>query len=278
MKLDVCAYICVFNEEARIRYTLESFKWCNQIIVVDKNSEDHTREIAQSYGAEVYRMENMKSYDSSEFRFLKNCRCEWLMIVTASDIISPKLVFQIKNIIENDSEKYDSISIPYHRYILGIYNKRSPWYSENCLAVYKKDIVDVNLAGVHDAISIKHKKVYEIKFDGDNALSHLTHESVDVMMDRHLRYLRGEGMNYKEETMHPAFRPVWLCIKDCLLHKKSFLGGWDNVALLFSYLSYHLMSFVYKWESTRSHASDVYRSMREQNSMEWNEYYKSSSR
>lgn len=277
MKSKICAYICVYNEEARIGYTLNSFKWCDQIIVVDKNSNDHTREIASSFGVELYLMDHKNTYNASDdLQFLENCRCEWLMLVTASDIISPKLANQIKEIVDDNSSYYDSISIPYHRYVLGIYNKRSPWYSGNLIAVYKRSAVRINTSGVHDGISINHKSTYVIKFVGDNALLHLTHERVDTMMERHLRYIRTEGINYSERSMFPALKSVLRSFFDCFLSKKSFFCGWDGIALMFSYLSYHMLSFVYKWENNRSHAIDVYHRLREQNSKDWEMHYKNS--
>ena len=269
MKLDVCAYICVYNEEYRIRYTLESFQWCRQIIIVDKNSKDRTREIAKSYGVELYQMENSSSYDVNEFQFLKHCKCEWLMFVTASDIIDPKLVSQIKDIVSCKSGQFDSISIPYHRYVLGIYNKYSPWYSENSLSVFKNNIVSINAEGVHDAISITPKNTCKIGFEGDNALSHLTHETVDVMMERHLRYVRAEGENYNKESLRPAFKVVLGGMRKCLM---CIWGGWDGIALMFAFLSYCMLSFIYKWEKKKCSASQKYFEMRETNLRDWEKF------
>ena len=45
--------IVALNEEANIARTLESVRWADEILLVDSGSTDHTREIAQQYGAKV---------------------------------------------------------------------------------------------------------------------------------------------------------------------------------------------------------------------------------
>ena len=47
----ISAGLVVFNEEDRLESTLRSVRWCDEIIVVDKQSTDRTREIAESLRA-----------------------------------------------------------------------------------------------------------------------------------------------------------------------------------------------------------------------------------
>ncbi|MBI2007578.1 MAG: glycosyltransferase, partial [Candidatus Blackburnbacteria bacterium] len=55
MKAKITAIVITKNEEKNIENCLESVKWCDEIIVVDDYSEDHTAEIAKSFGVTVYK-------------------------------------------------------------------------------------------------------------------------------------------------------------------------------------------------------------------------------
>ena len=50
----ISAVINTRNEERNIRYCLETLQWCDEIIVVDMESEDKTVEIAKEYTDKIF--------------------------------------------------------------------------------------------------------------------------------------------------------------------------------------------------------------------------------
>ena len=53
---DITIVILTYNEEDNLPYALENVKeFAKEIVVIDSNSIDSTVEIAQSYGARIYR-------------------------------------------------------------------------------------------------------------------------------------------------------------------------------------------------------------------------------
>lgn len=271
--MKICAYIPVFNEEYRIKYILESVKWCDQIIIIDKESTDRTVELAKSYGADVYVMQDTPYYNDHEFDYLDKCKCEWVLIVTASDIIDIKLAYEIKRLLNLDNFDYDKISVPYKRYVLGINNKYSPWYGESCSPIMRVSTLKLNHQSVHGLFYNSSCKEYKIKYEENMCISHLTHETVDIMMERHIRYWRAEGNKYQSSKLTKAFKDVFSGIKFVFLKRKCFLGGIDTISLMFAYMSYFLMSFVYKWENKRCNAKNIYKELRERNYNNWEQFY-----
>ena len=51
--------------------------------------------------------------------------------------------------------------------------------------------------------------------------------------------------------------------------RKSFLMGWDGIMLSFAYLTYFMMSFVYKWEKKHGNAPEKYNAIRSEISNSW---------
>lgn len=263
----ISAFIPVYNEEERIAYALNSLQWCDEIVVVDKCSEDKTVEIAKNYNTTIYSIPNSKVYDAHEFDYIDKCNNDWIIVFTASDIIDKKLALIIKKTIENVSSNVGIIEVPFRDYILGLYNKRSPWHSKYKTVIFRKNILIKNYASVHSVLSFK--KTTKIRINKKNGyLRHLTHKDIDIMLERHIRYCRAEGQNYQNMNLWPAFKHV-LGALFLIFKRRTWSNGWDGIVLICAYLSYHLISFLYKWQHNHNHSDMIYKELREKNSQEW---------
>ena len=268
--MSISAFLPVFNEEERIRNTLNSLMWCDEIVLIDKKSTDKTVEIASSFGSKVKIrfMDNSASYETSEWEFfLDNCSCEWVVLFTASDVIHPNLANTIVSKIENNDFQYDVINIPFRRYVLGLETKRSPWYTELSPKVIRKSVISIKKNGVHDALQFTGREL-DLKSNIEYSMYHLTHETVDIMMENHIRYWRGEVNDESISLGKSALRVIKEFLRIIFL-RKSFLLGWDGIMLSFAYLTYFMMSFVYKWEKKRGHATEEYEAIRKLVLDEW---------
>jgi glycosyltransferase involved in cell wall biosynthesis len=267
--MSVSALMSVYNEENRLEATLKTLQWCDEIIILDKNSTDNTREIAKKYGAKIYLWNETGGYNSDEIGFLiEKSSYDWILSFTASDIIHPKLADEIRKLTFREFD-YDAITVPYFTYIMGIDSKRSPWHTEYKTCIFRKSSIAVNNGGVHDAINLSLLKQYRLKIENEYCVYHLTHSSADIMMERHIRYWRGEAESFKNSKLKSAFMKVVKVIYSLLFRKKTYLLGWDGIMLMFAFLSYYMMSFVYKWEKKRGKAPEVYNKIRKDILSEW---------
>ena len=267
--MSISALLPVYNEEERIESTLKTLKWCDEIIVLDKNSTDRTREIAEKLGAKVF-IWNKTEYDPNEFAvLLEKSTCDWVMTFTASDVIHPKLALQIKELSNKDNFEYDIMLVPFFTYILGIDSKRSPWHTELKPCVIRKKSLRLNKSGVHDAIQFNSKRYFKFKKSSESCIYHLTHVSVEMMMERHTRYWRAEARYFDDKNMKVPFNRVIFEFIKVTIFRKSFLMGRNGIMLIFAFLSYYMMSFVYKWEKKYSRAPSVYQKIRGDIINEW---------
>ena len=271
--MPITALIPVYNEEKRIEQCIQSFLWCDEILVIDKNSNDNTREILKKYRVKIINHHNSDYFETSEVDiFLANCTTDWVIAVTASDIIHPQLVEEIQKLIKDNDFQYDAINIPYRRYVLGLNDKRSPWYSGYHTSVFKKSILRINHSSVHESVSLKGDKIYNLRMSDDSAMYHLTHETVDQMMDRHLRYWRGEARVFPiDRSMFKAFKPIMRSTFDLVFLRKTWRMGWDGIALMMAFMSYLFLRFVYIWERRSSNAPKEYLRIRDSISKAWDE-------
>ena len=262
--MSISAIIPVYNEEHRIEATLRCAKWCDEIIVVDKQSTDQTRDIAGRYTDKIFVIDN-REYDPREFEILLgNATCEWIILLTASDVIHPHLARQIRELTDRKDFPYDIIRVPYRRYVLGMESPRSPWYSDLHPAVFRRNIAKVRYDDVHGALSLDSKREYRMENSAEECLYHLTHETVDIMMERHVRYCRAEGKMFsKDIPLRSIFKSVIDSTYRTFVKRKTFLMGWNGIALSLAFISYFMLRFIYIWEQRNSKAKENYGKIRD---------------
>ncbi|HKC04965.1 MAG TPA: glycosyltransferase family 2 protein [Patescibacteria group bacterium] len=88
------------NEEGNIGRCLESVKSiADEIIVIDENSIDKTREIAKKYGAEVFLEPHHDIFHITKQKSLEKAKGEWILQLDADEEVTPELSKEIKEVI-----------------------------------------------------------------------------------------------------------------------------------------------------------------------------------
>lgn len=254
----------VYNEEHRIETLIKSFLWSDDLIIVDKSSTDNTQEIIAKY-PQIKLIVTDYSDTGDEVKYGVNCaKNEWVMTITASDIIHPNLVNKLTTLINDDSFTYDVIALPFAIYVFGLRDvKRSPWCATHKEWMYKKDVVQTSSV-VHKEMFHNSKNIYVMPYSNTVNLFHLTHETMDSFMERHIRYTRTETKNYTDEksALRASFKDFLNSVKEVCFKRRSFLKGWDGIALGLAYISYFILKFLFVWQKFRGQGTAEYQKIR----------------
>ncbi len=105
----ISAVVLTKNEEKNIVDCLESLSWCDEVIIVDDNSEDRTAEIAKKMGAKVFTRNLDNDFSKQRNYGLEKANGDWILFIDADERISKELKEEIKFKIKND--KVDSYLI-----------------------------------------------------------------------------------------------------------------------------------------------------------------------
>lgn len=269
--MSISAALVVYNEENRIEATLKCASWCDEIIIIDRNSTDRTREIAKKYTDKIFIIDNREFDPHDNEVWLKQVSSEWVLGLTASDLIHPYLAKQLRQMTDDPNFAYDVIHIPFRRYVLGLETPRSPWYSAlNPNIVFRKSVVRIRESDVHGAIYFATNRNYKMKKSTEYCMYHLTHPSVDQMMERHLNYCRAEGRLFSPDLpLKKGINAILRSAYNVIFKRKSYLMGWDGIALSLAYMTYWMLRFVYIWEQRRSEAPETYNRIRENITKAW---------
>lgn len=97
------------NEKKQIESAISSLKFCQEVIVVDNESNDKTASIAKKAGARVIKSTG-NGFSKHRTKGMEAAREEWVLFVDADEHVSPELESEILTRIK--SEKYAAYRIP----------------------------------------------------------------------------------------------------------------------------------------------------------------------
>ena len=103
--MKISATIITFNEESNIKAACESVAWADEIVVVDSDSTDATRELAEACGARVI-TNAWPGFGAQKQFAVEQAKHEWIFSLDADERVSDEL----KNSIDLRSKNRNPIS------------------------------------------------------------------------------------------------------------------------------------------------------------------------
>ncbi|MFZ5979480.1 MAG: glycosyltransferase family 2 protein [Candidatus Zixiibacteriota bacterium] len=220
------------NEEKNIRRCLEAVTWAEEIVLVDNESTDRTREIAAEFGARIFTV-GWGGYGTAKRTGVEHAEGEWILSVDADEVVSEELAAEIKDAIlaEND---YCGYTIPRKTNFLGRWINHCGWYPDRLLRLFKKNQGNFNTAMIHEKVELD-GRVGSLRHD----LLHYSYPDLESYFIKFNRYttLGAEAANADGKRagwFDILFKPPVSFFKHYVI-KRGFLDGWEG--LLISFLS-----------------------------------------
>ncbi|HUT85277.1 MAG TPA: glycosyltransferase family 2 protein, partial [Elusimicrobiales bacterium] len=102
--MDLSLVITAKNEEKDLPSCLDSVKdLASEIIFVDDNSTDKTREIAEKYNAKIF-IRTFDNYSNQKNYALKQASGKWILHLDPDEKLTPELAREIKQVISDANQ------------------------------------------------------------------------------------------------------------------------------------------------------------------------------
>lgn len=92
------AVVLTHNDEAIIARCLKSLSWCDEVIVVDDESNDETVAVAKKFGAKVYTRPLGDDFAAQRNFGLSKAKGDWVLFVDSDEVTSDELAKEIQNL------------------------------------------------------------------------------------------------------------------------------------------------------------------------------------
>lgn len=244
---NLTAIILTLNEEVNLPACLESLKTLNpQIVVVDSLSTDRTVEIAESYGARVFKNKFEGYFQQRTFALRETgIQTEWILFLDADEKITDELGLEIKELIlKNPIENGFKIKRRF------IWNKK--WVKRGYYPIWILRLARLKSVSCENRRLNEHLivdgKVGFLKHD----YIHEDYKGVDQWHIKHLKYAQLEALDFVNDKIQnvrfrshpkrwikyhvwnqlPLFLRPWAYFFLVYFIRGGFLDGWQG-------LSYH---------------------------------------
>jgi glycosyltransferase involved in cell wall biosynthesis len=176
--LKITATIITFNEAANIRAACESVAWANEILVVDSESTDKTREIAEECGARVI-ARPWPGFAAQKQFAADEAKHDWIFSLDADERVSDELRKSIEDLLYTNEERLaDGYRIARRSFYMNRWIRGGGWYPDYQLRLYRKERGRWQGAYIHESVKMDKGARVEIlagdihHYSGEDAAHH----------------------------------------------------------------------------------------------------------
>ena len=201
--MNLATIILTKNEENNISDCIDSVKYSDEIIIIDDNSTDNTRDIALKMGATVYTRSLNNDYASQRNFGLSKAKNKWVLYVDADERVSKKLKNEIIQKISNPLSDVEGYYFKRKDNLWGKELLHGETANVRLLRLAKKKS-GIWRRKVHEHWEVEEKKVNLI-----NSLDHYPHQELSGFIKDINNYAKIHAeSNYKEGKRSNMFKIV----------------------------------------------------------------------
>lgn len=233
--MNITATIITLNEEKNIKDVILSAKEvCDEIIVIDSQSTDKTRQIAEELGAKVIIQPYLGDGPQKAFgvQFAKN---DWILSLDADERLDLDAINEIKQ-INFEKTKYDGYSFARKTFV----GKKliRQWYPDRVVRLYNHNKCNYSTSEGHAKVQTKYAK------DLNAHILHYSYKNYEEVIKTSYKFIeRGARLanqdGKKASKMDPFIHGFGALFKSLILKKGIFYGINEiHIAVISSFSAY----------------------------------------
>ena len=215
------AVVTTYNNAGTLGDCLASLAFCDEIVVLDSDSADATRQIAEQHGARIF-IESFKGYALQKQSAIDKARHDWVLLLDADESLTEKARLAIEH--ELQAPQAAGYRLPRSEWLFWRWphpGTRPNWQ----LRLFRKSRGGMNAVPVHAA-----PEVAGTVRDLDAPFRHFGEPELAVRVDKINRY--SSGLVEHKRRVPPRFLGLRLVFYPALVFlrfyfgKRYFLNGW----------------------------------------------------
>ena len=150
--MKISATIITFNEEANIKAACESLAWADEIVVVDSNSTDATRQIAEACGARVL-VNPWPGFGAQKQFAVDQAIHDWIFSLDADERVSDELRGSLAA-LRQKSDLADGYLIARRTFYQQRWIRGGGWYPDRQLRLFNRTKGHWKQRHIHESVEM----------------------------------------------------------------------------------------------------------------------------
>jgi len=259
-EITISIVMLVKNEEKNISFCLDAVKsWCNEIIIVDMESNDKTVEIARKYTNKIYSHPQIANFDIARSFADQKASSDWVLMLDADELVPYDLSQKLISLAKSDT--IDVVYIPFKTYMLQSWVKMY-WWPDYHPRFYRRGALAYP-GKVHAYTEILPGKrcIYLPKSEIES-IHHFCYRDIAHFIEKLNRYTSVEALNlHTEGKRFSLVRAFGIAMKTFLqyyVRQKGYKEKYHGLFLSLLMSFYRFTSYMKLWEfKTYSNNSEL---------------------
>ena len=218
-KTKISAVVNTRNEAANIYDCLKSISFVDEIILVDMESQDNTKEIAKEFTDRIFDTPAVGYVEPARNFAIGKAIGEWILVVDADERVPRTLAQKLIDISQEG--KVEFVRIPRKNMIFGQWIKHSRWWPDHNIRFFKKGAVEWQNE-IH-SIPVTYGTGETLDSEEKLSITHFHYKSIDEYIERTMRYSRQQAKELKEAGY--KFDPADMITKPASEFLSRFFAG-----------------------------------------------------
>jgi glycosyltransferase involved in cell wall biosynthesis len=235
-RLPLSALVSSRNEAGLLERCLAAIGFCEELIVIDVDSDDDTAAVAEACGARVVRHPYVPIAEAARVTVAPQARFDWLLVVDPDEEVPAALADEVAELLPGIPDDVAAVDAPRQYYFAERPLRGTVWGGPNKRRLLvRRTAVELTPAiwggmRIHDGF-----RVLELPFMSETAIVHRWAPGYRELIRRHRRYLRlevadraaaGEVTGYRAVAMTP-----WRSFRESFVTKRGYRDGATGLAL-----------------------------------------------
>ena len=239
------AVVTTFNNAATLSRCLEGLQFCDEIIVLDSDSTDATRDIAAQYRAKIF-VEAFKGYGPQKQSVIDKASSDWVLLLDADEFIDTDAAGIIRKAISEDA--VDGYRLPRREWLFWQWphlSTRPNWQ----LRLFRKSKAAMNHVPVHAAPEVL-GRVENLRLN----FYHFGEKDLAKKVEKINAYSTGLLDQKKSDTflrLRIVFYPGFVFFRFYVL-KRYFLNGWAGYLAARTQAFYAFLKYAKRLEQQKN--------------------------
>lgn len=141
------------NEEANIARCLESVSWADEIVILDSESDDKTREIAEKFKVKFFTTPHWSGFGNKKNEAVNLASNDWIFSIDADETVTGELKEEILNILQEP--RFNGYFVKRKSFYLGKMINHGGWGKDYPLRLFNRKRGNFNDKPVHEYVEIE---------------------------------------------------------------------------------------------------------------------------
>lgn len=220
------AFVLTKNEAHNIDRCLSSLAFCDEIVVLDAESDDDTVVRARRYTDRVW-VEPWRGFSEQRALAVSRCGGNWVLWIDADEVVTPELADSIQNAIRSE-ETRDGYWVCRRVRYLGRWMRHGGWGEDWVLRLVRKELARFSGARVHERVVLTGPTARLSGLLEHHTYRDLAHHWQKIDLLSRLGAEEAWSRGRRAHLVDLIFRPPARSAKMYLL-RLGFLDGWRGL-------------------------------------------------